>query len=848
MLCVLDFLKQAGLARTMRCLEHETGLVVDEYGNDLMFLRALILDGQWRDAENFIKPLALQPHDQFDAPRVLFEIRRQRFLELVDGRDHEAATSALADGLKQLEGKCSKEEFNKLCYCLTLEQLSDHPDYADWTPFRGRLACFESIRHEFDRVLSQQWTEQRERAHKLNPNHLVALLHQAALYQASVYLAEGGGGRSLPNPMFFDLLSPAFQPLDAEGKNAGPRGRNTTSGNGGDVLSRDAMSRAQMELGFDRRSDGASVGGSKMYPKPYIKVLGSRMDKQNDFSAPSAVMRSSWAGPQSEAYDTNMSNAVGLRFTNQNDISNAQPNEHNFTRKKPVSWEVPIGINEHPVDITENEMLDEKQPPNDQGSDEAGGDANEVQEEVRDAGSERVGEVKSSDSKGVKKGPNKFEQTASLDSSSTKSQSVQHVPDEEPSQQPENTRKTYASINSHEEASSFVSFGEVVNKHAVRTVAFSLDGTRMAVGTNGRALQILACPSDDVAAKIIAGLTNENLDSDANRSSENKKNATHPSLEPTITLKPKVLTEFNNLHLGSVYDVSWSPDSSLLATCSNDMTVRVMKAPLAPNMPFDLQDRANRDAGDLPVATLRGHDGTVRSVCFTGDGHVVSGGAGDCLLRAWDPKRGGAGGALATLEGHTGAIFSVQSGEAGGSGAGRSGDGAGGFGPCTVVSGGEDRSIRIWDMRAGGKSVFSIGADPSRTHLEDGTPASAKSAVQSLSVCPTAMATVASGHEDGSCCVWDMRAGRLLWLLRAHESQCRSLDYDSTGRWILTASFDGSIGISDADVWERRVAAKFGGHSGKVLRAVWHPDACMFASSSADCTVKLWAPRPRKMN
>ena len=77
-LCVLDFLKQAGLARTMRTLEQETGLVVDEYGNDLMFLRGLVLDGAWRDAENFVAPLARsQPPQMFDAERVLFEIRRQ---------------------------------------------------------------------------------------------------------------------------------------------------------------------------------------------------------------------------------------------------------------------------------------------------------------------------------------------------------------------------------------------------------------------------------------------------------------------------------------------------------------------------------------------------------------------------------------------------------------------------------------------------------------------------------------------------------------------------------------------------------------------------------------------------
>ena len=100
LLLILDHLKQAGLARSMRTLEQETGLVVEEYGNDLMFLRGLILDGAWRDAENFVIPFAFAEH-QFDAARVLFEIRRH-FLELVDGHDHDAATTALADGLGSL--------------------------------------------------------------------------------------------------------------------------------------------------------------------------------------------------------------------------------------------------------------------------------------------------------------------------------------------------------------------------------------------------------------------------------------------------------------------------------------------------------------------------------------------------------------------------------------------------------------------------------------------------------------------------------------------------------------------------------------------------------------------------
>ena len=380
----------------------------------------------------------------------------------------------------------------------------------------------------------------------------------------------------------------------------------------------------------------------------------------------------------------------------------------------------------------------------------------------------------------------------------------------------------------------------------MRSVAISPDGTRIAIGTNGRALKVLACPSAEEASNVLQQASGHESKNGAGGEDGGDKDEDEQREQVlSLVARPRVLTEFDGLHLGSVYDVSWSPDSSLLATCSNDMTVKVVRAPLAPNQPFDMQARADRDAGDLPVGTLRGHDGTVRAVCFTGDGTIVSGGAGDCLLRTWDPKRGSSGGALATLKGHTGCIFSLSRGDVpawmGGSA------GAGGFGPSTFVSGSEDRSVRVWDLRAGGTCASSIGADPSVTHLEDGTPAAAKSAVQSLSLCPSATATVATGHEDGNCCVWDLRAGRLLWMLRAHESQCRSVDYDSSGRWILSASFDGTVGIADTDVWERRVVANFSGHSGKVLKAVWHPHRCMFASSSADSTVKLWAPSaPRR--
>jgi hypothetical protein len=37
-----------------------------KYGKEIAFFRQLILEGQWEDAENFLKPLKLQPNFDYD--------------------------------------------------------------------------------------------------------------------------------------------------------------------------------------------------------------------------------------------------------------------------------------------------------------------------------------------------------------------------------------------------------------------------------------------------------------------------------------------------------------------------------------------------------------------------------------------------------------------------------------------------------------------------------------------------------------------------------------------------------------------------------------------------------------
>jgi len=70
------------LDRSLVSLEEETGFNLFNYNREIMFFRQLILDGQWKDAEEFLKPL--KEHSKFEYNSSIFQIRKQKFLEQVE--------------------------------------------------------------------------------------------------------------------------------------------------------------------------------------------------------------------------------------------------------------------------------------------------------------------------------------------------------------------------------------------------------------------------------------------------------------------------------------------------------------------------------------------------------------------------------------------------------------------------------------------------------------------------------------------------------------------------------------------------------------------------------------------
>jgi DNA-binding CsgD family transcriptional regulator len=118
-------------------------------------------------------------------------------------------------------------------------------------------------------------------------------------------------------------------------------------------------------------------------------------------------------------------------------------------------------------------------------------------------------------------------------------------------------------------------------------------------------------------------------------------------------------------HSGYVYSVAFSPDGALLASGSQDESIKL----------WDVR------TGECHC-TLQGHSGWFRSVAWSLDGKMLASGSNDRSVKLWDVRTGQC---LSTLQGHTNVVLSVALSPKG----------------ALLASGCQDGTIKLWERWTG---------------------------------------------------------------------------------------------------------------------------------------------------
>jgi WD40 repeat protein len=142
-----------------------------------------------------------------------------------------------------------------------------------------------------------------------------------------------------------------------------------------------------------------------------------------------------------------------------------------------------------------------------------------------------------------------------------------------------------------------------------------------------------------------------------------------------------------------------------------------------------------------------------------------------------------------------------------------------------ILTGGLDRSIRLWDA-GNGKLLRTI----EDTH---------RSFVHAVLFTPDGKKAVSCGL-DTDMVVWDLGTGKEHRRIRVHTAAVRSLAWMPGGKRIASAGFDGAVRITDVETGKEVRKMNKGHLPGAAWFVAVSPDGKRIASTGSDRMVRLW--------
>ncbi len=207
---IIEFLANRDLHIAMLDLERETGIINGNYSDDILFLRQLILDGQWDDCLEFIQPLKQIEH--FNSTQFYFLVLRSQYLELLclkseaNTVDNQLSVDQLVTYLNDLKQYCpNDEEYKKLCLLLTSPRIQDHPEFRSWNPSSGRLQCFKEVLPLISKFLPSTDPTKPTSGQIAQNERLVQLIVKGLLYESCVEYCQARATSSVET---YDISDP----------------------------------------------------------------------------------------------------------------------------------------------------------------------------------------------------------------------------------------------------------------------------------------------------------------------------------------------------------------------------------------------------------------------------------------------------------------------------------------------------------------------------------------------------------------------------------------------------------------------------------------------------------------
>jgi WD40 repeat protein len=208
---------------------------------------------------------------------------------------------------------------------------------------------------------------------------------------------------------------------------------------------------------------------------------------------------------------------------------------------------------------------------------------------------------------------------------------------------------------------------------------------------------------------------------------------------------------------------------------------------------------------DQAVMVLKGHSSGVWDVAVTPDGQKVVSGGSDKTIKVWDLATGQC---LATFEGHTDIVYGVTV----------TPDGK------YIVSGSKDNTLKLWDL-ALGECLRTFAGHTKETYKAVVTPDGKR---------------LVTGSQDETLKIWDIASGQCLRTLFGHTDQIgvHAIAVTPDGNKMVSGSHDYTMKVWDLSVG--RCLATLRGHTGMIQGIVVTPDGEQVISGSWDKTLKVW--------